>query len=278
MSDAAELVLVRDMAADAIQYTPDAIQAKEQALEASALIGRVTNDQEELLAHSAQRSLEQLIRYCEKSRKLVKEPVLELGRKIDKAAAAFAEELKLEGERVGSLTGGYAALKEAKRMAAEAAARAEELRIIRERFAEEQRLAREAAEAQRKLDEEAAAIAKRAAEARNAEEATKAEQERIDLEKLKAQAEAKSLEQFDALAEEASRKVAAVIVPVPAKLEGQVIRHEWEIIVTDIWALVRAHPSCVKVEPRLTEIKIILNAGGTVAGVKATKKVTTSTR
>lgn len=274
----AELVLVRDMAADAIQYTADAIQAKEQALEASALIGRVTNDQEELLAHSAQKSLEQLTRYCEKSRKLVKEPVLELGRKIDKAAKDFADELEAEARRIAGLTGGYAALKKAKQEAAEAAARLEQERIAREQFMEQQRLAREAAEAQRKLDDEAAALAKQAAAAKNAEEAAKAEQLRIDLERRKAQAEAESLEKFDALAEDASRKVAQVIVPVAPKLEGQVIRTDWEIEVTDIWALVRAHPGCVKVEPRLTEIKSILNAGGTVAGVRATKKVTTSTR
>lgn len=274
----AEVVLVRDMALDAIQLTPDALQAKEQALEASALIGRVTNDNEELQAHEAQRSLDSLARYCEKSRKMVKEPVLELGRKIDKAAKDFATELEEEAKRISALVGGYAALKEAKRMAAEAAARLEQERIQRERFAEEQRLAREAAEAQRKLDDEAAALAKKARESMDAAEVAKLEQERIELEKVKAQAQADTLQKFDDLAEKASRDVAAVVVAPVAKLEGQVIRTDWEITVTDVWALSRAHPGCVKIEPRLTEIKSILNAGGTVVGVTAKKVTNASTR
>lgn len=273
-----EIVLVRDAAADRIGYTESALEAKALALEMSGLIGRVSSDEDEKQAYEAQKALANLTRFCEKSRKEVKEPVLALGKAIDNAAKVFAEDLDGELRRISKLIGDWNALKLAKQQAAEAAARAEQERIARERFAEEQRLAREAAEAQRKLDEEAAALAKKAAEATNAEEAAKAEQLRIDLEKRKAQAEAESLEKFDALAEEASRKVAAVVVPVAQKLEGQVIRTDWEITIVDIWALVRAHPGCVKVEPRLTEIKSILNAGGTVAGVSARKVVNASTR
>jgi len=273
-----DAVLVRDVAQDAIQYTPDALQAKEDALTSAAIIGRVTNDQEELMAHQAQKSLEQLTRYCEKSRKMVKDPVLELGRKIDKAAKDYADELTAEAKRISGLTGSYAALKEAKRMAEEQAARLEQERIQRERFAEEQRLARDAAAAQAKLDAEAAELARKASEANNAEESARLEQQRIELEKAKAQAKAETLQKFDDIAEQASRDVAAVVVAPAPKLQGQVVRHDWEVTVTDVWALSRAHPGCVKIEPRLSEIKIILNAGGSVVGVTAKKVVSTSTR
>lgn len=273
-----EIVLVRDAAADRIGYTESALEAKALALEMSGLIGRVSSDEDEKQAVEAQKALANLTRFCEKSRKEVKEPVLALGKAIDAAAKKFSEDLDTELQRIAKLVGDWNALKLAKQQAAEAAARAEQERIARERFAEEQRLAREAAEAQRKLDEEAAAIARKAAEAKNAEEAAKAEQLRIDLEKRKQQAEAATLEKFDALAEQACRDVAAVVVPVAQKLEGQVIRQEWEIEVYDIWALARAHPGCVKIEARLTEIKNVLNAGGNVAGVRAKKVVKASTR
>lgn len=273
-----EIVLVRDAAADRISYTESALEAKALALEMSGLIGRVSSDEDEKQAYEAQKALANLTRFCEKSRKEVKEPVLALGKAIDNAAKTFVEDLDSELRRISKLIGDWNALKLAKQQAAEAAARAEQERIARERFEEEKRIAREAAEAQRKLDEEAAALARQAAEATNAEEAAKAEQLRIDLEKRKQQAEADSLEKFDALAEEASRKVAAVVVPVAQKLEGQVIRQEWEITVTDKWALARAHPGCVDIVPRISEIKAALNAGSTLTGVTATKVTKATTR
>lgn len=275
---AVEVVLVRDVALDAIQLAPDAIQAKEAALEASALIGRVTNDNEELQAHEAQRSLDSLARFCEKSRVMVKAPVLELGKKIDKAAKDFAAELEDEAKRISALVGGYAAFKEAKRKAAEAAALLEQQRIQREREAEERRIREEAVAAQRKLDEEAAALARKAAEAKNKEEAAQLELQRIELQRQKDQAAATTLKQMDDIAEQASNAAAAVVVAPVAKLEGQVIRHDWEITVTDPHGLARMHPGCVKIEPRLTEIKLILNAGGTVQGIIAKKVVSATTR
>lgn len=54
---------------------------------------------------------------------------------------------------------------------------------------------------------------------------------------------------------------------------GQTVREEWEINVTNIWDLARAHPACVKIEARLSEIKQLLDLGHQVTGVSA-KRVT----
>ena len=40
-----------------------------------------------------------------------------------------------------------------------------------------------------------------------------------------------------------------------------------EITVTNIWKLARSHPTCVTIEPRISEIKSLLKSGIKVAGV-----------
>lgn len=70
----------------------------------------------------------------------------------------------------------------------------------------------------------------------------------------------------------------AMPVTQPPRVEGQRVGEDWEVTVSDIWLLARAHPSCVKLEPRISEIKALLNAGVTVAGVKATKTTKASVR
>jgi hypothetical protein len=42
-----------------------------------------------------------------------------------------------------------------------------------------------------------------------------------------------------------------------------------EFEVTDVWALARAHPGCVKIEPRALEIRSALRAGVKLAGVRS---------
>jgi len=41
--------------------------------------------------------------------------------------------------------------------------------------------------------------------------------------------------------------------------------------VTDVWLLAKSHPGCVKIEPRISEIKSLLNNGVKVAGVNAVR-------
>lgn len=67
--------------------------------------------------------------------------------------------------------------------------------------------------------------------------------------------------------------------PAPiARTAGQVVRHEWEITVTDLWALARNHPTCVDIKPRTGDIKNLLDGGFQVAGVTAKKVVKSTVR
>lgn len=97
----------------------------------------------------------------------------------------------------------------------------------------------------------------------------------VERDRQAALARANSHEQMEAVQEQFDRRVKEEAPPIvaPARVEGQIVREEWDVTVTDIWALARAHPACVKIEPRMTEIKAILDSGQKVAGVLA-KKIT----
>jgi hypothetical protein len=96
---------------------------------------------------------------------------------------------------------------------------------------------------------------------------------KIERERAEAEAKAKSHDQLDAIQEHFNNKAAEafsdVRTPEPARADGQIIRHDWEITVTDIHKLYRAHANCVDLKPRLSEIKELLKAGVTPQGVIA---------
>jgi len=117
------------------------------------------------------------------------------------------------------------------------------------------------------------------AKARAAEALRQEQLSHIEMDKLKAAAQATSHEQLDAINQHYNDK-AAILAPVaaPVRAAGQVVKPDWEIKVNDIWMLARAHPACVNIEPRISEIKSLLNAGVTIAGVTATRITKSSVR
>lgn len=116
----------------------------------------------------------------------------------------------------------------------------------------------------------------RAAENVRNEELRKQEREREQ-----AIAQATTPAEVDAVRDHFAQ-VAAVVSEPPAPLvvaaKGQSIKADWDVTVSDIHLLARAHPSCVNITPRLSDIKSLLNAGVKVAGVTATQRATTVVR
>jgi hypothetical protein len=101
----------------------------------------------------------------------------------------------------------------------------------------------------------------------------------LELERDKKLLEATTLAEMDAIRDDANAALSAMAPPVePVKVPGQVVREDWTVTVTDIWLLARAMPSCIKIEPRLSEIKSLLNAGVKVPGVLAEKVTKSSVR
>jgi hypothetical protein len=290
--------------------TPQAVALKEAALEVAALIGKVDDAASNANAAAAQGELTKIIRMAEVARKAAKAPVLELGKAIDATMEAFTADLKQDEWRISKLVGDFHQLEEAKRKAAAEAARLEqerieklrrdeEMRILREQVAREAKERQEREEAERKVREAAAreqaekdagarAIqqAKNAAErerlakeqaerdAQNARARELAEREAIELRRQQELAAAKTHDDLDAAQERASQmqaEVQAAPMPAPIRASGQRIAKDWDIQVTDIWLLARTHPTCVKIEPLLGEIKSLLKSGAKLSGITATE-------
>lgn len=116
-----------------VTFSPDAFALKESALAIGALIGRVTNADEQESAVSAQREISGIIRSVEKARKEIKQPILDYGRAIDDAAAMFIDEVDREHGRISNLVSEFQ-LAERRRVAAQQRLQQEELqRLEREK-------------------------------------------------------------------------------------------------------------------------------------------------
>lgn len=246
-------------------------------LQNAKLIWEVKDPAQQQEAVHAQSDLDGLLRDIEKSREATKAPLLEMGRTLDAQAREFCAPLKKESLRVAGLITDFQQLEQAKARAAEETKRAEERRI-----AEQQRQAElatiRAAEVQRqKLQKEQEELQRQHALA-NEREKKILEAQQAELDRQKALAEAKSHEELDRIQAEASRRqaeIAAQPVIEPARATGQRVVTDWEVTVSDVWALARAHPMCVTITPRVGEIKNLLKAGQKVAGVVA-KEITVS--
>ena len=292
-----------------IRFTEEALENRALAVVQASAVESVHNADSQSVAVAAQTSLRKLISEVEKSRKAIKEPVLEAGRAIDKAATDFVEQLKSHELRLARLCGDYQQAELEKAREAERKAQAERERIAREQAeaiaaaeraaAEERaRIAREQAEAtaaaERKAAEErakaeAVAAAERAA-AKSAEERVAAEERaRIAREQAEATAaaerkaaeeRAKAAEQeaADKLEAEKSRQAelsmqqteSITATALPTRAAGQSIRQEWEIKRINEFALMRARPDLVrKVEFDIRTIKEELARGAKLPGVEA---------
>lgn len=264
-------IIVRDDSKLSITFSKEADALKVEALAISALIGKVTNAAENEQAVKAQAALHSIISGVEKARKEAKAPVNEFGKRIDAVAAKFVDdELKPEELRIMRLVSDFAQLEQAKLRAAEQVRIREEQRIEAERQSELARIAAEEAGRNQKLQEAEREAQRLAAMATSVAEKAKAEALRVEVEKQRALAAAQSHEALDAVNAHFDEKAAAMpTLTAPIRAEGQIVRQDWDVVVSDIWLLAKAHPTCVKIEPRISEIKELLRLGVQVRGVTA---------
>lgn len=274
-----QALIVRNDSALTVSFTGEAIALRESVLDKSAAIARVTDADEQRVAVESQAEIATLLRDAEKARVACKEPVLEFGRNIDLRAKEFVADLKLERDRLDKLVADFQALEKARVMAAEAERRLEQQRIEEARMKAE-REAREAQEAeQRKLNAKAEEARRQAEAAKNAQDAERARTLQSEIDRERKVSAAKSLEQMETIRANSQEEIAALPVATAARVEGQRVTNEWNITVTDIWALARAHPACVKIEARNSEIKALLDSGvKVVPGVIAKREIKATAR
>lgn len=230
-------LMLRDKTKDTIVWVANAQQLKDEALEKAAVIGRVTNAEEQQAAVDAQKAIALMLKHVEQSRKKVKEPMLVLMKLIDDEAMAprgkFVKDLCDEDMRIGRMVSDFQALEMAKVRAAQAAENERLLQIERDR--------------QKEL----------------AEVKTHDDADKVNMD-------------FDNKVQQQSLPPASI-----PRVEGQIVKEGWQFEVVDVWALAKAHPTCVNPpEPKRREITAMLEAGIKVVGVKAWKetKASVSTR
>lgn len=255
-----------------VTFAAEAEAMRDTALAESGIIAKVATPDDNNKAANAQRLLREVIKAVESARKAAKAPILDYGRAIDDAAAKFVSECKEEEMRIARLVGDFQELENAKVRAAEAARLLEQNRLEEERMAAIRKAQEEERAKLAKLEEERRRLAEEAAMADAARRAEIAKLEAETKRQLELAAAA-SAEKQDAINESFNRANASIPVVAPVRASGQVVKEDWEITVTDIWALARAHPMCVEITPRLSEIRALLDARIKVSGVDA-KRVT----
>jgi chromosome segregation ATPase len=249
-----------------IQITPEAEKQKATIINAARAVVAVTDADSCDIAHSRLRSLASVRTAVESSRKQVKAPVIDLGKRIDGIAADFVAEVIAEEARLSGLVTEYAREQQRIKREVELAAEQERQRIERERHEAEMAAQREAAriERERQAAERAAheaEIARLKAEAAQSEEGQRAAreaQERALAAQREAEARAEAARrqaEADASAarvrEEAARIADAEAVAAPAPAG---VREEIDFEVEDILAFVAKFPQLCRIEPKRAEV------------------------
>lgn len=249
-----------------IEITPEAEKQKATILTAARAVVAVTDADSCDIAQSRLRSLASVRTAVESSRKIVKAPVIDLGKRIDGIAADFVADVVAEEARLSGLVTEYAREQQRLKREAELAAEQERQRVERERHEAEMAAQREAAriERERQAAERAAheaGIARLKAEAAQSEEVQRAAREAQE-KALAAQKEAEARAEAarrqaeaDAAAarerEEAARIAAAAAAAAPAPAN---VREEIDFEVEDILAFVAKFPQLCRIEPKRAEV------------------------
>lgn len=221
-----------------VNLEPEAVEKRDAVIVAARAITNVSDPFEAEAAADALRAVSDLAKQAEANRKIVKEPVLELGRKIDGIAKGYANDLDVEKARLSRLLGEFQAVERTKAEAAQRAAAAEARRMAEEA---------ERASAEVELTT-------------NADEAERAKQ-------AAAAAEAAAV----------TARV-AVAAAAPVKPCGVAVREVWKFEVTDLAALYKARPDLCVIEPNGPLIRETVKVNQSIPGLRIWKEAGASIR
>lgn len=220
--------------APSVQITPEALRSKGVTIESCATVTKVENEFDAEVAGTVLVEVAGLLKDCERARKQIKQPVLDLCRAIDSTAEAFTADLEKHSARIRNLIGAYNARVEEEQRRVERKRQEELARIERERIAAE-------AEAKRKANE----ALKAAASPEQAETAVVA-----------AEAEVKRVE-----TNAAQQAALAPVVPRVAAIAGVSVALVWKFEVLDVNELHKANPQFVTLTHKAREINAAISAG-----------------
>lgn len=224
----AALIAVTGVGDVQIAVEPEARERRDAVLAEAAEIASVSNNFDQEAAADVLARMQEMARGVERARKTVKEPLLDVGRRIDAVAREFSDMLDAEADRLGRLIGAYR-----QSLQAEIARKEQEEREKR------QRLIEDANREKSRLDAEAA--------------------------KAKTEAERQAVEEK---AQDLVRQTNAALVEskqaeANAKLRpaGIVERGSWKYEVEDIAKVFAARPDLCLIEPNGSAIRGAIKAG-----------------
>ena len=251
---------IRNLDGVQIEVLPDALAHRETALTAAREITAVEDSFSQECAVTLMRDLQTIVKSVEKTRKDIKAPVLDIGRKIDNTAATYTAPIEVEINRVNALVTQY-----------QIAERVKAAELERRRLAELARIERERAEAERKEAERLRAIlAAQEAErkAREDQESAFSKKEATEAARKLAESQAEQSRQVEAakrerekLAQLEKERLAQQPVKVVAKPSGLSVRTVWKFEVTSVVQLFESHPDLVNLEARTRDINNAIGAG-----------------
>lgn len=222
-------IIVSEIKMPAISIDTGKIADKETAIINASRIKEVLTAKDQENAVECMKEVKALTRGIEASRKIVKEPILEIGRKIDATAKEYCAELDEEFRRIDKMVSEFN--KKQAEMVEKARRDAEDLR---KKAAEEER---------RKMRE----LEEKASSEKNAAKKLAIYQEQEEAERKARAAVEKTLEME--------------LEARPSRVKGMVFKKVWKHEVTDINALFKAAPHAVKLEVNDMVIRGLI-AGG----------------
>jgi hypothetical protein len=258
---------------------PAALEVRDKALEASALIGQVENADQNEAAVRVAITLKSISQDFERQRKRLKEPILEAGRQLDRVVACALGDVDKELSRISNLTSEFQLLEQRRVRDEQELQRRELERIEAQKQAELQRIAREQAEAEAKALHAADEAERQAAKARTVKQRAEAEKARQEAERQATEARSKAAAAFQSVTDQAQAATVAESRPITTtRIAGQINKSDWEIEVVNPWELAKFHPDCVTITPLMAPIKAALNEGRTVKGITARKVLKSTVR
>jgi len=240
-------LVVRGASEVQIEVAPEALHVRNTSLIFTGTIKAISTTTEAQAVANAIRELQSLSKETEASRKQVKEPVLELGKRIDSAAKDFIGPVETELVRLRGLLNGYQAEQERQRREAEARRQAE----IQAAQEAEEKARREAEAVRLAAEKEAAAKAEQAKQEDDPFAAAEAEAARV----AAAEAAQRQVEQAKAAAVATVKAVTVQTASAIARaIEGVHVRRSPDFNVTDAGKLALIRPDLVTITPKRAEI------------------------
>ena len=261
-------LIIRNSEAITLSISDEFEQAKANVLIESRDVTTVADEFTQSMAIDAVKRLRDLESAVEFSRKDVKAPVLDIGRRIDSKAATALAGVPEERNRISRLLTVYAVEQERKAVEAERARKAELDRLERDR--------REREESERKRQAEIAHIAQEEQAAKDAADSAFTAEEFATATASVAAASVKREEHESASAadrqaiinSEAERLKLQTTVAV-SKPRGLMVKTVWKFEVTDIHQVYLHSPSLVRLEVNAREINNVISSGGReIAGLR----------